>query len=271
MLSFLDTNGTYDVSLTVALATGLGVVAGAIAFGAVSRRRVRGLLPFGVVLFAAFATAASSPVNLSAGIGDKDERPLHARQLERSYEFGIGHYTVDLTDVALPPGTTKVDVALGIGDLLVRVPDDAALEIRGDCADGGQVTVLGKTDEGTLPDEHAAARGSTSAAPTLELEHDCLDAVAEAELLEDVRDVRLHGRVADVELLADLHVREALGDQAEDLLFARRQLVELLRRRRARRARELLDHALRDAGREQRVAGGDGADRGEQLLGQARP
>ena len=169
MLSFLDTNGTYDVSLTVALATGLGVVAGAIAFGAVSRRRVRGLLPFGVVLFAAFATAASSPVNLSAGIGDKDERPLHARQLERSYEFGIGHYTVDLTDVALPPGTTKVDVALGIGDLLVRVPDDAALEIRAH-ADGGQVTVLGKTDEGTRPDEHAAARGSTSAAPTLELD-----------------------------------------------------------------------------------------------------
>jgi len=81
VLSFLDTTGTYDISLTVALATGLGVVAGAIALGAVSKRRVRGLLPFGVVLFAAFATAASSPVNLSAGIGDKNERPLHARQL----------------------------------------------------------------------------------------------------------------------------------------------------------------------------------------------
>ena len=169
VLSFLDTSGTYDVSLTVALATGLGVVVGAIALGAVSRRRVRGLLPFGVVLFAAFATAASSPVNLSAGIGDKDERPLHARQLERSYEFGIGDYTVDLTNVALPPGTTKIDVALGIGDLLVRVPEHAALEIRAH-ADGGQMTVLGKTDEGTRPDEHVAVRGSTSAAPTLELD-----------------------------------------------------------------------------------------------------
>ena len=58
-------------------------------------------------------------MNLSACIGDKNERPLHVRQLERSYEFGIGDYTVDLTDVALPPGTTRVDVALGIGDLLV--------------------------------------------------------------------------------------------------------------------------------------------------------
>ena len=169
VLSFLDTTGSYDVSLTVALATGLGVVAGAIALGAVSRRRVRGLLPFGVVLFAAFATAASSPVNLSAGIGDKDERPLDARQLERSYEFGIGDYTVDLTNVALPPGTTKIDVALGIGDLLVRVPEHAALEIRAH-ADGGQLTVLGKTDEGTRPDAHVAVHGSTSAAPTLELD-----------------------------------------------------------------------------------------------------
>ena len=169
VLSFLDTSGTYDVSLTVALATGLGVVTGAIALGAVSRRRVRGLLPFGVVLVAALVTAASSPVNLSAGIGDKNERPLDARQLERSYEFGIGHYTVDLTDVALPPGTTKIDVALGIGDLLVRVPEHAALEIRAH-ADGGQMTVLGKTDEGTRPDAHVAVRGSTSGAPTLELD-----------------------------------------------------------------------------------------------------
>ena len=168
VLGILETTGTHDVSLTLALATGLGVVAGAIALGAVSRRRVRGLLPFGAVLVAAFATAASSPVNLSAGIGEKDERPLGAGQLERSYEFGVGHYTVDLTDVELPPGTTTIDVALGIGDLLVRVPAGAALEIRAQ-ADGGQVTVLGETDEGTRPDEHAVVRGSTSAAPTLEL------------------------------------------------------------------------------------------------------
>ena len=34
-----------------------------------------------------------------------------------------------------------------------------------------------------------------------------------------------------------------------------------------RRARELLDHALRDGGREQRVSGGHGAHGGDQLLG----
>jgi hypothetical protein len=42
-------------------------------------------------------------------------------------------------------------------------------------------------------------------------EHDCLDTVAEVELLEDVRDVRLDGRVADVQFLADLRVGEWSG------------------------------------------------------------
>jgi hypothetical protein len=40
--------------------------------------------------------------------------------------------------------------------------------------------------------------------PGLVGEHHRLDAVAEAELLEDVRDVCLDGRLADVELLTDL-------------------------------------------------------------------
>ena len=40
-------------------------------------------------------------------------------------------------------------------------------------------------------------------------EHDRLHAVAQVELLEDVRDVRLDRRVADVELLADLRVGKA--------------------------------------------------------------
>ena len=48
-------------------------------------------------------------------------------------------------------------------------------------------------------------------------EHHRLDAVAQAELLEDVRDVGLDGRLADVELLPDLGVREAVGHQAKDV------------------------------------------------------
>ena len=58
-----------------------------------------------------------------------------------------------------------------------------------------------------------------------------------------------------------------VGDQAEDLALACRQLLELPRAARPRVARELPDHALGDGGREERVAGGDGPDRRDQLLG----
>src|SRR4051794_2574401 len=98
-------------------------------------------------------------------------------------------------------------------------------------------------------------------------EHDCLDAVAEVELLEDVRDVCLDGRVADVELLADLDVREAAGDQAKHVELAPGQSVELRRRRGLWDAHELLDHAFRDGGGEERISAGDRANRCEELFG----
>ena len=56
-------------------------------------------------------------------------------------------------------------------------------------------------------------------------------------------------------------------DQAEDVELALGQLVEPLGGVGLRDARELLDHALRDARGEERVAGGDRADRRDELLG----
>src|SRR5207248_8528813 len=98
-------------------------------------------------------------------------------------------------------------------------------------------------------------------------EHDCLDAVAEVELLEYVRDVCLDGGVADVELSADLNVREATGDQAKHVELALRQLVELFWRRGLWNASELSYDAFRDGGGEKRLSIGDRADCCEELFG----
>jgi hypothetical protein len=166
-LGILSAGDTYDI----ALAAGLAVVGGVIGVGAVLGRRVGRVVPFGVMLLAAFVAAALSPVSLSAGIGDKVERPVRTSQLERGYELAIGDYTVDLRDVELPRGTTKVDVELGIGNLLVRVPEHAALDIDAR-AGAGQVTVLDETDDGTGAEERAIVPGSTSVAPVLEVDAD---------------------------------------------------------------------------------------------------
>src|SRR3712207_6679030 len=98
-------------------------------------------------------------------------------------------------------------------------------------------------------------------------EDDELDAVAEPELLEDVRDVRLHRGVADHEPLRDLRVGQPARDQPEDLVLARGEVLEALGPGRSRQPRELPDHPLRDLRREQRLPGGDGADGVDELLG----
>jgi hypothetical protein len=164
VLGLLDASGAYDA----AIAAGLVVVGGTIGLAAVLGRRVGRLVPFGIVLVTLAAVATVSPVSLAAGIGERDERPRTTAQLERSYQHGIGDLTVDLRDVALPQGTTKVDVELGVGNLLVRVPEEAALEIDAHAV-GGHVTVLGETDDGSDAEERAVVPGSTSDAPVLEL------------------------------------------------------------------------------------------------------
>src|SRR5829696_3441459 len=58
---------------------------------------------------------------------------------------------------------------------------------------------------------------------------DGLYAVAQAELLEDPRDVRLDGRLAEEELLGDLGVRAAAGEQPQHVDLAGGQLRQLRR------------------------------------------
>src|SRR5437773_7504972 len=86
-------------------------------------------------------------------------------------------------------------------------------------------------------------------------EDDGLCSVVQVELGVDASDVGLDGRVADDELARDVGVREAAGDEPEDLELARRQFRKRRRIRSGRRAaRVALDQSARDRWREQRVA-----------------
>ena len=163
-----STTGTHDVSLTAGACDRARRRRAAIALGAVSKRRVRGLLPFGVVL--------SRP---SRG-GHVACEPLrrHRRQGRAAAPCDAARAELRVRDRPLHGRPHRRRAAAGYDDDRRRarhgrparqVPEHAALEIRAH-ADGGQVTVLGRTDEGTRPDEHAVARGSTSMAPRLELD-----------------------------------------------------------------------------------------------------
>jgi phage shock protein PspC (stress-responsive transcriptional regulator) len=168
LLAVLD---IYEVDVAVALALAVFAVGGAIAVGAATRRRVGGLVFLGLVLLAAFGVAASTPTSISAGVGDKNERPLTVTALEPSYEQGLGTLDLDLSAVSLPAGTTSVDANVGIGRLVITVPAGVALRIDAQ-AGIGDVNVLGARDDGIDADRTIVVPGSSPSTPVLDVEAD---------------------------------------------------------------------------------------------------
>jgi phage shock protein PspC (stress-responsive transcriptional regulator) len=171
LLGLLAVLGVYEVDAAVAFAGAVVVVGAAVAVGAFTERRVGGLVVLGLLLLPAFGVAAAMPVSISAGVGEKVERPTATIPLQPSYELGLGELNLDLAGVKLPPGTTSVDASVGVGELVITVPDDYALEIDAQ-AGIGEVNVLGARDEGIDADRTITIPGSTPDAPVLDVEAD---------------------------------------------------------------------------------------------------
>ncbi len=171
LLGLLAVLGVYDVDVAVALAAGVAIVGAAVAVGASTGRRVGGLVLLGLVLLAGFGIAAATPVSLSAGVGEKLERPADASELEDTYELSLGELAVDLSELELPAGTTDIDVKLGVGEIILTVPEGVALEIDARAA-VGEVDLLGEHDEGAAAHKQLTSPGSTADAPVLKVDAD---------------------------------------------------------------------------------------------------
>ena len=168
LLAVLD---VYDVDLEVAFAAGVVMVGVAVAVGAMTQRRVGGLVFLGLILLAGFGVAAATPVSISAGTGEKIERPLTVVALQSSYEFGIGELDLDLRAVEIPSGTTSVDASVGVGSLVITVPKGVALEIDAQ-AGVGEINILGTLDDGVDAHRTLTFAGPTADAPVLDIEAD---------------------------------------------------------------------------------------------------
>ena len=125
------------------IAVGLACVAGAF------RGRQHALMVVGVVLMVLLSLAAAADWNLDlplAGVGDRSERPMSPAQL-REYELGVGNFELDLRQLQLPPGTTRVEARVGIGELVVEVPQGVSVQVA--ARSGlGNVQVFGQEDGG---------------------------------------------------------------------------------------------------------------------------
>jgi Cell wall-active antibiotics response 4TMS YvqF len=102
------------------------------------------------------------------GIGESTERPESAAELE-PFRQGIGKLTVDLTAPGLDLDGASVEASIGIGELLVRVPDDTDVTL--DVHVGvGNADAFGETEDGF--DVSLDGITSTSGSQELALELD---------------------------------------------------------------------------------------------------
>jgi Cell wall-active antibiotics response LiaF, C-terminal len=126
------------------IAVGLACVAGAF------RGRQPALMVVGVALAVVLSLAAAADwdleVPLGGGVGDRTERPTTPADLT-GYELGVGNLVVDLRQLQLPPGTTRVQARVGVGELAVEVPQGVSVAVV--ARSGlGQVQALGQEEGG---------------------------------------------------------------------------------------------------------------------------
>jgi phage shock protein PspC (stress-responsive transcriptional regulator) len=148
IVGLLDATDTVTVDWRVVLAAaaiGLGAL---VALGPVTGHAVGWVAVLGIAVLAALALTLAVRVPVFSGIGDQIEHPSTAAALHSRYEHGIGDFRIDLQDVSLPVGRTYVKATLGIGNLIVRVPQAVTVEVDGR-ASAGDVRLLGHTDHGT--------------------------------------------------------------------------------------------------------------------------
>jgi phage shock protein PspC (stress-responsive transcriptional regulator)/predicted membrane protein len=148
----------------LAIVAGVALVVAGLAGGA------RWLIAPALVLVLPLAIVAAADISVDGGVGERQYRPASVDQLRPNYELGAGELILDMRDVDLPAGTTKVHLQLGIGHTVVRVPEDAC--VSSDVQLGaGHAQVLDRSSDGLDVDfEQAAA--TTTDRPRLDIDSD---------------------------------------------------------------------------------------------------
>jgi cell wall-active antibiotic response 4TMS protein YvqF len=126
------------------IAVGLATAAGAF------RGRQHGLMVVGLVLVAVLSVAVATDwdveVAFAGGVGDRSEQPVSPADLT-PFQLGAGNFRLDLRQLQVPAGTTRVQARVGVGELVVELPAGVAVEV--DARSGlGNVRALGQEESG---------------------------------------------------------------------------------------------------------------------------
>ena len=148
LVALIDVATGADIDWRIVLAVAAVMLGALIAAGAATGHSVGSVVVLGLGVLAVLAVAIAVRVPIFAGVGDRVAHPVAFASVGTRYKHGIGNFDVDLQDVRFPVGQTDVNTTLGIGDLVVRVPENVTVKIDAR-AGAGQVTLFGDTTDGT--------------------------------------------------------------------------------------------------------------------------
>jgi hypothetical protein len=149
------------VGLTTGLAVGLvilglGFVLGSFVGGS------RWLVVPAILVAIALFLAAVVDIPLSGPVGQHRWSPDSRAELEDEYEVSMGEGTLDLSGVGLLRVGAEVRATVGMGHLVVLVPDDQAVTVQTEVG-AGDVIVFGEEQNGIGFDTHERYDGEGGA------------------------------------------------------------------------------------------------------------
>jgi predicted membrane protein len=78
--------------------------------------------------------------------------------LESPYRLGIGSMRIDLSDLRIE-GTVEIEADVGLGELLIIVPDDVAVDVEARSG-AGEVRIFGERSDGIDVQDEFRSSGS---------------------------------------------------------------------------------------------------------------
>jgi phage shock protein PspC (stress-responsive transcriptional regulator) len=153
----LDLAGIGEATAERLLALSLVMIGGGLVVGA-RVGRARGLILLGIPLLAALVGVNALRLPSGGGLGELAARPGSLADVRDEYRLFLGTSTVDLSGVAFRDGPTRVAASVGIGDLVVIVPEDADVEVEASVR-AGLLDLFDRVDEGTELQRRVVDRG----------------------------------------------------------------------------------------------------------------
>jgi hypothetical protein len=169
LLWLLERTGAIDISVTAVLALATMVIGISLMLLANDGPH-GGLIVFGTVLaLVALLTAAAPFEGFQGGVGDRVVEVDSADEIRPDYNLALGKLTIDLRGIEDLESGTPLTASVGMGELLVRVPEGTAIEVDANVG-AGQLEILGRTTDGVGVEESYRSPGYEESSESLSLD-----------------------------------------------------------------------------------------------------